>query len=297
MLKKFLDLFLEKKIKDIVCTEDILNSLNNQDKEYIKTNFDVQNFNDLRSATFFSNGEVNSNNKPVILLVKGEFLPNIYTGITEAWFQRSNINIISIFEKYDDMKVEYLERCIPDILTIYDNSIEEYKNTICKFINKNMPSMINIKYALRLEEKADYTNIINMFDNIVKNKVDVFIYNSKNESKNNINIINIEPKYKYGILSKYMGYITAKEKKSLLILPYELLKIDLNIFNNRYINGNVKIIINKEKKQSNIEEWIKDNNIEILKTKNLDKSILGKFWNTNKASTLIIEEERQCIQM
>ena len=99
MLKEVLDLFLEEKIKDIVCTEDILNNLDNQDKEYINANFDVQIFNDLRSATFFSNGEVNSNNKPVILLIKGEFLPNIYTGITEAWFQRSNINIISIFEK------------------------------------------------------------------------------------------------------------------------------------------------------------------------------------------------------
>ena len=292
MLKEVLDLFLEEKIKDIVCTEDILNNLDNQDKEYIKANFDVQIFNDLRSATFFSNGEVNSNNKPVILLIKGEFLPNIYTGITEAWFQRSNINIISIFEKYDDIKVEYLERCIPDILKIYDDSIEEYKNTIYKFINNNMPSMINMKYMLKLEEKADYTNIINMLNSIVKNKVDVFTYNSKNESKNNINIINVEPKYKYGILSKYMGYITAKNQRSLIILPYELLKIDLNIFNNRYINENVKIIINKKKDQSNIEEWIKDNKIEILQIKNLDKNIFEKFWNLDKASALIVEEEK-----
>lgn len=292
MLKEVLDLFLEEKIKDIVCTEDILNNLDNQDKEYIKANFDVQIFNDLRSATFFSNGEVNSNNKPVILLIKGEFLPNIYTGITEAWFQRSNINIISIFKKYDDIKVEYLERCIPDILTIYDDSIEEYKNTIYKFINNNMPSMINMKYMLKSEEKADYTNIINMLNSIVKNKVDVFTYNSKNESKNNINIINVEPKYKYGILSKYMGYITAKNQRSLIILPYELLKIDLNIFNNRYISENVKIIINKKKEQSNIEEWIKDNKIEILQTKNLDKNIFEKFWNLDKASALIVEEEK-----
>ena len=292
MLRKILNLLLEKQIKDVVCTEDILKSIDGQDKEYIEANFNMQIFNDLRSATFFSNGEVNSSNKPVILIIAGEFLPNIYTGITEAWFQRSNINIISIFEKYDDIKVEYLERCIPDILTIYDDSIEEYKNTIYKFIDNNMPALINIKYTLKLEEKSDYTSITNMLDSIVKNTVDVFIYNSKNESKNNIKVINIEPKYKYGILSKYMGYITAKEKKSLLILPYELLKIDLNIFNNRYINENVKIIIYKEKEQNNIEEWIKDNKIEILKTKKIDEKILQKFWNLNKASVLIVEEEK-----
>ena len=292
MLRKILNLLLEKQIKDVVCTEDILKSIDGQDKEYIEANFNMQIFNDLRSATFFSNGEVNSSNKPVILIIAGEFLPNIYTGITEAWFQRSNINIISIFEKYDDIKVEYLERCIPDILTIYDDGIEEYKNTIYKFIDNNMPALINIKYTLKLEEKSDYTSITNMLDSIVKNTVDVFIYNSKNESKNNIKVINIEPKYKYGILSKYMGYITAKEKKSLLILPYELLKIDLNIFNNRYINENVKIIVYKEKEQNNIEEWIKDNKIEILKTKKLDEKNLGKFWNSNKASVLIVEEEK-----
>ena len=292
MLRKILNLLLEKQIKDVVCTEDILKSIDGQDKEYIEANFNMQIFNDLRSATFFSNGEVNSSNKPVILIIAGEFLPNIYTGITEAWFQRSNINIISIFKKYDDIKVEYLERCIPDILTIYDDGIEEYKNTIYKFIDNNMPALINIKYTLKLEEKSDYTSITNMLDSIVKNTVDVFIYNSKNESKNNIKVINIEPKYKYGILSKYMGYITAKEKKSLLILPYELLKIDLNIFNNRYINENVKIIIYKEKEQNNIEEWIKDNKIEILKTKKIDEKILQKFWNLNKASVLIVEEEK-----
>ena len=292
MLREILNLLLEKQIKDVVCTEDILKSINSQDKEYIEANFNMQIFNDLRSATFFSNGEVNSSNKPVILIIEGEFLPNIYTGITEAWFQRSNINIISIFEKYDDIKVEYLERCIPDILTIYEDSLETYKNAIYKFIDNNMPALINIKYKLKLEEKIDYANIINMLESIVKNKVDVFTYNSKNESKNNINVINIEPKYKYGILSKYMGYITAKEAKSLLILPYELLKIDLNIFNNRYINENVKIIINKEKGQVNIEEWIKDNKIEILKTKKLDEKNLGKFWNSNKTSVLIVKEEK-----
>lgn len=291
MLKTILNLYLNKNIKDVICTKDILESIIDKDKEYIKTNFNFEILNDLRSATFFANGEVNSNNKPVILIINGEYLANIYTGITEAWFQRSNINIISIFEKYDDIKIEYLRRCIPDILTIYEENIEEYKETIYKFINNNMPSLINIKYMLKSEEKVDYTNITNILDNIVKNKVDVFTYNFENKSKNNINIMNIERKYKYGVLSKYMGYVSAKKQKTLIILPYELLKIDLNIFNNRYINKNVKIIINKRKEQSNIKEWIKDNNIEILQTRNLDKNIFEKFWNLDKASALIIEEE------
>ena len=291
MLKTILNLYLNKNIKDVICTKDILESIIDKDKEYIKTNFNFEILNDLRSATFFANGEVNSNNKPVILIINGEYLANIYTGITEAWFQRSNINIISIFEKYDDIKIEYLRRCIPDILTIYEENIEEYKETIYKFITNNMPSLINIKYMLKSEEKVDYTNITNILDSIVKNKVDVFTYNSENKSKNNINIMNIERKYKYGVLSKYMGYVSAKKQKTLIILPYELLKIDLNIFNNRYINKNVKIIINKKKEQSNIKEWIKDNDIEILQTRNLDKNIFEKFWNLDKASALIIEEE------
>lgn len=291
MLKTILNLYLNKNIKELVCTKDISENINDNDKEYIKTNFNFEILNDLRSATFFANGEVNSNNKPLVLITNGNYLTNIYTGITEAWFQRSNINIISIFEKYDDIRVEYLRRCIPDILTMYEDNIEEYKETIYKFMSNNMPSLINIKYTLKSEEKIDYTNITNILDSIVKNKVDVFTYNSENKSKNNINIINIEPKYKYGVLSKYMGYVSAKKQKILIILPYELLKIDLNIFNNRYINKNVKIIINKKKEQSNIKEWIKDNNIEILQTKKLDKNIFEKFWDLDKASALIIEEE------
>ena len=146
---------------------------------------------------------------------------------------------------------------------------------------------------LKLEEKSDYANIINILNDIVKDKVDVFAYNTENESNNNIKIMNIESKYKYGILSKYMGYITAKKQKSLIVLPYELLKIDLNIFNNRYINENVKIVVNKEKGQTNnIEEWIKDNNIEILQTKKLDKNIFKNFWNLDKTNVLIVEEEK-----
>ena len=53
MLRKILNLLLEKQIKDVVCTEDILKSIDSQDKEYIETNFNMQIFNDLRSATFF----------------------------------------------------------------------------------------------------------------------------------------------------------------------------------------------------------------------------------------------------
>lgn len=291
MLKEILNIFLKKGIKDIVCTEDMLKSINNDDKEHIKEKFNVQILNDLRSATFFANGEVNACNEPVILILKGDFLPNIYTGITEAWFQRSNINIISLFEEYDDIKIEYLERCIPNIITIYDDNIEKYKNKVLDILNNNMPSLINIKYNTKLEKKIDYGDIINILNNCVDNKIEVFTYNGANRSNKNIEILNIEPKYKYGILSKYMGYITGKGKKVLILLPYELLKIDLNIFNNRYINKNVKIVILKMKQNSNIEKWIQENKIEVIKTEKLNKNIFKKFWDLDKASVLIVEEE------
>ena len=53
---------------------------------------------------------------------------------------------------------------------------------------------------------------------------------------------NIEEKYKYGLFSKYLGYInTLNENKQILISPTECLEIDLNILNNRAMKNNFKV--------------------------------------------------------
>lgn len=290
MLEEILQTLKNKKYDNIIFTNDIDKNIDGNDKKYIDKNFNVKNIRDVRSATFYALGRENLHEKSIVL-IEGDDLQNVLTGITETWFQKLNIFIIALYKKYDDIKTDFIRRAMPNIIHIFDEKYEEYEQQIINATNTCYPSLITLKYKL-IEEIYKYNDLLNSLKNVLSQEDQVFIYNSAQNDKNiYFKVKNIDNKYKYCIISKYMGYITGVQKKCLLCIPAKLLLLDLNILNNRYMNENFKLILfnyNEIEKENKIEDWIKNNNIKIIKTDSVEKE-LNRFWSSNEAIIMFLE--------
>lgn len=292
MLIDILETLKAKGYIDIIYTFDIKSEIKESDKEYINNNFQINNIKDVRSATFYALGKENLH-KNCIILVNGDDLQSTLTGITETWFQKLNVFVIALYKKYDDIKTDFIRRVMPNIIRIYDEDFSEYKSLILKATAHCTPSLITLKYDT-VDIEYDYNNFIKLLSKILKKDDEVFFYNPNNVLNNNFNIKSIKSKYKYCIISKYMGYITGIKKKSLLCIPAKLLLLDLNILNNRYINENFKVILfNAEevKEDDTLEKWIENNNIKSKYINKNDEDVLNEFWNLEEPAILLVKGE------
>ena len=290
MLKNILETLNKQGYKDLIYTFDIESSLNEEDKIFINDYFSKETINDSRSATFFSLGKENLHRKSIVI-INGNELQNILTGITETWFQKLNIIVIALYEKYDDIKTDFIHRVIPNIVKIYEDNYKEYESLILKAAKSYSPTLITLKYEL-LDIKYDYNNLIECTEKILNSDEEVLLYNMTDSVENKkIVIKNIESKYKYCIISKYMGYIIGKRKKTLLCMPAKLILLDLNILNNRYIDENFKIILFEYNKieEKLLENWIDYNKIKTISTNNLDENIINEFWNLKEPTVLLVK--------
>lgn len=293
MLKKILTTLLKENYKNIVLTDDIKEIMHTDDAEYVKDKFNVNTIKDIRSATFYALGKENLHNKTAVI-VRGEELQNTLTGITETWFQRLNVIIIALYEKYDNIKTGFIYRVIPNIIKIYEDDYSQYEKKILKSTNAYMPSLITLKYNFKNVE-YNYDNLIGKLKNIMKEDDEVILYSDEDfEKVKEFKIKNIDQKYKYGILSKYMGYIIGKNKRVLLCIPTSLALIELNIFNNRYINEKFKIILFNSNKIDDVEtltKWVNNNKIKARIIDSLENDDLEEFWNSKEPEALIIKGE------
>ena len=272
-LKEILELI---KPEHIIYSDNIeLNELN------YKSNF----IKDTRSAGFHAFGKTKISNKNTVLIIKGDYLPNIYTVLTEAWFQKTNLIVIAIYNSIYDIETNYLDRCTVSNVTFINKDYEQFKGKLENALKVIGPKLFNIVIE-RKTEKINYTNIINELNKIVHSEDTVFIYNS-DIIKLPCIVKNIEEKYKYGLFSKYLGYInTLTENKQILISPEECLEIDLNILNNRDMKNNFKAIVcgNIE----HLKKWIEKNNIKLITSDNLTKDI-KLLYNSSQATILNIK--------
>ena len=290
MLKNILETLNKQGYKDLIYTFDIESSLNEEDKIFINDYFSKETINDSRSATFFSLGKENLHRKSIVI-INGNELQNILTGITETWFQKLNIIVIALYEKYDDIKTDFIHRVIPNIVKIYEDNYKEYESLILKAAKSYSPTLITLKYEL-LDIKYNYNNLIRSIEKILNSEEEVILYNMADSVENKKIIIkNIESKYKYCMVSKYMGYIIRKRKKTLLCMPAKLILLDLNILNNRYIDENFKIILFEYNKieEKLLENWIDYNKIKTISTNNLDENIINEFWNLKEPTVLLVK--------
>ena len=293
MIRQVVEVLKDNKIKKIVTCNDILEKIDEKIRTQLEKTFEVEIVDDVRSATFFSLGETNIENEPIILLIDGRYLPSVYTGITEAWFQRKTIVVLALYEKYSDINCEYLKRCTSDVITFYNEEENDYNKKIKDIINKKYPAIINLKVEFNNSNKLNDNNILEIAK-ILNSEDEMWIYNLEMTENNTCKIKNIDEAHKYGILSKYMGYITAKNEKVLLVSTSEILKLDLNIFNNRYINKNFKVILVDNKnifKENNIEKWIQENKIKLTHVKEISEDKLKDFWHSDEPEMVVIGGE------
>lgn len=293
MLKNVLNTLISNGYKNIIFTQGIEECLQDEEKEYIEKEFTSENIDDVRSATFFALGKENLHSN-CIIIVNGEEIQNILTGITETWFQKLNVFVIALYSKYDDIKTDFLRRVVPNIIQIYDEDYSYYENSIDKAIKTNYPSLITLKHEIK-NVQYNYKNLLKYFDEILNEQNELILYNSnKNVEMTKYKVNNIEAKYKYGIISKYMGYIEGSKKKKILCIPAKVFLLELNILNNRYINENFKIIIfncNKDLKDNSIENWVNNNNIKSMKAEMYNKETLYDFISKKEATILLVEGE------
>lgn len=259
------------------------------DKELFNTGNNIK---DVRGATFYTFGQGKITNKNVALIIDGNFISNIYTGITEAWFQTTNIIIIALYNSIYDINVRYLDRCSVCNMKFFLKDLEQMKQKIKKSLEINGPKVYNVVVDWNIEEsKNDYSKILQLFSEIVKNEDEIYLYNSNQKYeryKNICNIININYKYKYGILSKYIAYlIEPNTSNKILICNSDCFMLDSNILNNRYMNEKFKVLVIDNNKIDKIEEWCNSNKINFIYSNDL-KQDLKKIYTQDKATILLV---------
>lgn len=195
----------------------------------------IKHISDSRSAAFYAFGESKMLGYPVVLLVNEDDIASCYTAFTEVWFQRIPLIVVAYNSK-GWQTTEYLERCVERITLVNEAADLELIR------DQDIPSgvwLLKIKETLFLEQPIDYTSIISSINGISYDGL-IFCYHI-NPVENN-KVVNIEPKHKYCVVSKYFGYLQSG-KKAILCMPDFLLEYDSNAFEIRDIPNSLFIII------------------------------------------------------
>ena len=248
--------------------------------------------NDIRSATFYAFGQSKILNDNVVLIIDGKFISNTYTALTEAWFQRANVIIIALYNSFYEINNRYLDRCTLSNKIIFEKDLKNMKMKLKEDLRKNGPKIYNIivdwKFVLE-DNSIDYTNELINLKTILKDNDEVYLSNSNKAEFEDLKIFNIDYKYRYGIISKYVGYLLEKKSsKQILICDEETFMLDSNVLNNRYMSPNFKIIL-KHNKEINFEvkKWCEKNKIKYIEySNNLDE--YKNMYNSTDAIIMII---------
>lgn len=257
-------------------------------KECKTRSLSVVQIKDARSAMFEAIGMANVGNERVALLIDERYISNIYTGITEAWFQRLNILVISINADYC-ISLDYFSRCTVGMgfLTVQSN-IDE----VCNIIQScSGPFLLRTQLKTDDDDSYDYSKVITRIENELKSGDIVSCFNPvKIFSDKNFAIKEILPKHKYCVVSKYVGSLLGlgPDKRHILCIPESLLEYDSNIYNFRDISTTFCLIILADESGmiNRLSTWITSNNIRIDRIINdSERIILSK---DNKSIVYII---------
>ena len=253
----------------------------------IKVENSVAIYQDARSAAFFAMGMAIKDKKPVTLLTPGEYLANVYTAMTEAWFQKAEIVIYAFYDKVSDVKTSWADRCAKTI-TIHIDEYESCADKIKSYYHKHGPLLINVVGVDLQKSRIDYSTIIETVSKRDK-EAKFLCYNSQNQSDIDNNI---KTEYKYGVLSKYVGMSVAK-KVGYLLCNTECVLVDVNIFRTRYANKNMKIVIldDGNLKNNQIDQWITSNGWVCKCVEKIDDETADWLKEQTVQAVLIIEGE------
>jgi len=224
---------------------------------------------DVRSAAFYAFGDSKATNENVILVIDGDYLPSIYTVLTEAWFQKTNLIVLALYDSIYDIETNYLNRCTVVNMKLLDKDLDQFEDKIKKGLELVGPKLINVVTNKKYKEN-DYTKVLKGLDKVLQKEDVVFVYNSL-EFKSKYSLVNVPKKYKYGVISKYLANLEGKDNNTILVATKDCLEIDSNILNNREMNNKFKMILIGDVSKS--KAWIENNNINYLESTNLKKDL------------------------
>lgn len=247
---------------------------------------------DIRSAAFYALGLSQKNDCPIAMIIHREYLANTLTALTEAWFQRRCVIVIALGSNI-----------LNDTLDCYKNcTCGQYKvQTLADFefcfgsMNKELPSVFLAEEKLEpvvLSYSVDIT-VLNKFSSYHK----LFVYSPLASTKID-NITYIEPEFKYGMLSKFLGHCISGKEKCVLLTDLSVLKLEQNIFNSRYLDNRFNLIVTGEKPSVNIWQWLQSNNIKTVFCDSVKKAA-SEISESNKATVVFVvtkEGETICTQ-
>lgn len=290
MIDKILEYYNFKGIHNIVASSDVSYVLNDTYKEQARS-FKIDIIDDVRSATFFANGISNRLITPIILLVSYDYITNCYTGLTEACFQQLPVILIAVAKPDEEVRYNYLHACLRRGVTIDDNELNY--DLLDKALISLGPSLIIAREVYcPIENHQPNQIILDSLNNLLTKEDTVFIYSdtyNKTDFHYRINII--RSKYKYGIISKYFGYSYVSQHKSILIIPMEIMKLENNIFQTRYKNGNIKVILLNYNKDLIPEDWLKNNSFELIIIDEINQEEIASFVRSDKPAIMIISKK------
>ena len=252
----------------------------------IKVEGSVAEYQDARSAAFFAMGMSIKQKEPITLLLPGEYLTNIYTAITEAWFQKAEVIVYAFYKNVSDVKVNWADRCAKTI-TIHVDEYEKKEKEIKSVFHMHTPVLINIVGVYIEEQQIDYKTIIDFIKD-VDSSAEFLCYNSRKTG----DVTNIDKSYKYGIISKYIG-MSLEKKIGYLLCDASCIFVDVNIFRTRYANKNMKIVVidDGHLKENQIEEWAISNGWGCKYIEHMDRDAAKWLKEQNKQSILIVGGE------
>ena len=239
--------------------------------------FDVVVNEDVRSATFFSYGKAQCDGRMIALVVDEEQLVHCYSAMTEAMFQHVSFLIFVLHKDNAGFAHDYLNSCLVAEYN-FDPFVEiEIKRLP---VNKRGPIIVNVQVGKQSREVNGPLDMLQLIEALSLEHDDVVICYDKycKGFEDYCRVITFSEEQKYGVISKYMGFLIGCSKCCILIMPLKHFKYDLNILNNRYINNRFKIIMVDEYGSDNRHvNWIKKNGISYSEA---DLGDSGKTKNT-----------------
>lgn len=276
MLESLLEIVRSAGYKNIITTDK--NVFAEKDAVYIS---------DVRSAAFFAMGKVKKELDKTVLLTDARFISSAYTALTELWFQRIPVLLI-LYNGSEATRLDYLSRCVDRI--VYIDSTKTAENFLRRTPSFDGPVIWLVAEQAGLEADYDYSAILDALSKI-QYRDKVFIYNSL-PVDTGLDVSHITGNHKYGMLSKYTGYITPGDSRAILCIPENAMDLDSNIFNSRFISGNFKIIVSADTSRiwNRMKEWIATNGIEVSETTGQSVDFaLEKFLNASKPAVLYVK--------
>lgn len=226
---------------------------------------------DARSAAFEAFGIIKITDKPVALIVNEDELASTLTAVTEAWFQRKDLILITINGNFC-RHYDYLDRCVVSNSLLFLDSNED--EIVQEIQLKHGPHLLRTTIATKEETPVDYSSILKELDTLLSDNDVVFCYNPTELPGEQYRCISQQ--HRYCTVSKYVGYLLGNKGKALLCVPEGLLAYDSNIFNFRNLPNTFFVIVVADNSgiMSKLSLWIESNGINVIQSESVDYSSL-----------------------